>query len=266
LLRTRVLTGAGIAVVVLLTVLKLDTPLASLVFGAIWLLGAGEWARLAGLGKLGRVVYGASFGLFFAGILGLGSIGSAGWLLLWLAVASWAVAFAWVLRFPPPLPRWIVLGAGLIVLSAAWTAFFLLHGAGPDGPSLVLTGLLIVWSADVGAFFAGRTLGRTPLAPRVSPKKTWEGVVGGVLLAAIVGSLAAAYLNLSYALLMPLAAGAALVSVVGDLSISMLKRWAGKKDSGMLLPGHGGILDRFDGVTAALPFYALGLQFAHVLD
>jgi len=266
LLRTRILTGAGIAVVVPLSVLGLGTPLAALVFAAVWLIGAGEWGALAGLGRIGRAVYGACLALYIAAVIGFGSAGVVGPALLWLAAAAWLLAFACVLRFPPPLPRPVLLAFGLIVLSAAWSAFFMLHGAGPGGPGLVLAGLFIVWSADVGAFFVGRGLGRTPLAPRVSPKKTWEGVGGGLALAAVTGALAAWCFGLPYALLVPLAVGVALVSVVGDLGISMLKRWAGKKDSGMLLPGHGGILDRFDGVTAGLPLFVLGLQFAHVLD
>jgi phosphatidate cytidylyltransferase len=155
---------------------------------------------------------------------------------------------------------------GLVVLTAAWLAVYLLHGAGTAGPGLILAGLIIVWSADIGAFFVGRGFGRTPLAPRVSPKKTWEGVAGGVLLAAVAGSVAAWLLELPLAFMLPAAVAMALISVVGDLGISVIKRRAGIKDSGMLLPGHGGVLDRFDSVTAALPFYALALQFAHVLD
>jgi phosphatidate cytidylyltransferase len=248
------------------TVLGLATPDASLVFGLIWLLGADEWARLVRLGVPGRAIHGVLFLTIVVAVLvfapGDAVIGA--W--LWLAAALWIVLFAMVLRFPRPVPLVPVRLIGLVVISAAWLSLWRVHGAGPNGPALVLVGLLIVWSADIGAFFVGRTLGRTPLAPKVSPKKTWEGVGGGIALAMVAGALGAIALDLPPVLLVAVAAAIAPISVVGDLSISMLKRQAGLKDAGVLLPGHGGILDRFDGVTAALPFFLLGLQFAHVLD
>jgi phosphatidate cytidylyltransferase len=121
----------------------------------------------------------------------------------------------------------------------------------------------LVWAADTGAFFAGRWLGRVPLAPRVSPKKTWEGVIGGVILSGIVAWVAAHWLPVDdvWPFVMTCVAVAAL-SIVGDLTESMLKRAAGLKDSGSLFPGHGGVLDRIDSVTAAAPvlvFALLGL-------
>ncbi|HUF72452.1 MAG TPA: phosphatidate cytidylyltransferase [Gammaproteobacteria bacterium] len=265
MLRTRILTALVLGIVVVGTVFGLATPYASLVFGLIWLIGADEWARLVRLGPRGRAIHAMLFAGIVVGVLAF-SPGKAvidAW--LWLAAALWLVVFVMVLRFPRPMPPPARL-IGLVVLSAAWLSFWRLHGAGVNGPALILVGLLIVWFADIGAFFVGRTLGRTPLAPRVSPKKTWEGVGGGVALAMLVGALAALALDLSPALLVAIAAAMALISVVGDLGISMLKRQAGVKDAGMLLPGHGGILDRFDGVAAALPFFVLGLQFAHLLD
>jgi phosphatidate cytidylyltransferase len=264
--RSRVLTGAALAVVVVLAVLFLGTLYASIVFASFWILGAAEWAGLVRLGRGGRLAYAGLFAAICAAVLlvTLPMQLVLGWLLA--AELIWACAFVAVLNYPVQTYTTPVLVAGIVVLSAAWVAFHVLHGMGPAGPGLVLTGLLIVWSADIGAFFVGRAVGRMPLAPRVSPKKTWEGVGGGLVLACIVGAIAASALGLPFAVLVPLSAGVALVSVVGDLGISLLKRRAGLKDSGVLLPGHGGILDRFDGVTAALPFFVLGLQFANVLD
>ena len=128
----------------------------------------------------------------------------------------------------------------------------------------VLFTLALVWAADTGAFFAGRWLGRVPLAPRVSPKKTWEGVIGGVLLSGVVAWVAARWLPVKevWPFVMVCVAVAAL-SIVGDLTESMLKRAAGLKDSGNVFPGHGGMLDRIDSVTAAAPalvFALIGLQ------
>jgi phosphatidate cytidylyltransferase len=266
LLRTRVLTGLALAVVVAVTIFWLPTRYAALVFGLFWFIGAGEWARIAGLSSPGRLVFCALFAVFVGAVLRFGIDARLAAALFWLAAACWVLTFVVVLRFPRPIASPPIVASGLIVLAAAWLAVFMLHGAGTAGPGLILAGLAIVWSADIGAFFVGRSLGRTPLAPRVSPKKTWEGVVGGVALAALSGGLAAWLLDLPAAFMVPAAIAMALISVVGDLGISVIKRRAGLKDSGMLLPGHGGVLDRFDSVTAALPFYALALQFAHVLD
>jgi len=266
LLRTRVLTGLVLAVLVAVSVLWLKTPYASLVFAVFWLIGADEWARLARLTRAGRVVYGGLFAAMLVGVITMGLPGAITDGVLWLAAVVWLLTFSFVLRFPRPLSRATITVMGLIVLAAAWLSFHRVHGVEPGGPGLILAALVIVWSADIGAYFVGRALGRTPLAPKVSPKKTWEGVAGGVTLATAVGALLALILDLSLLVLVPIAAATALISVVGDLGVSMLKRQAGLKDTGVLLPGHGGILDRFDGVTASLPFFVLGLQFAHVLD
>jgi phosphatidate cytidylyltransferase len=260
------LTGVTLAVVVAVSIFWLPTRYAALVFGLFWFIGAGEWARIAGLAQSGRMAYCALFAGFVGAVIGYGIDPRIATALFWLAAACWLLTFFLVLRYPRPLARSPILAIGLVVLAAAWLAVYLLHGAGTRGPGLILAGLAVVWAADIGAFFVGRSLGRTPLAPQVSPKKTWEGVGGGVALAALSGAVAAELLELPLAFMVPAAVAMALISVVGDLGISVLKRRAGLKDSGMLLPGHGGVLDRFDSVTAALPFYALALQFAHVLD
>lgn len=256
-----------LAVVVAVTVFGLDTPLAAFVFALFWTIGAWEWAGLAGIRpKPLRFAY-AVLVLAFAVIAILAGLPAPVQdVLTWLAAAVWVAAFYFELRYPTPLANPAIAVAGLVVLAAAWLSFLRLHGAGPEGPALVLSGLAIVWAADIGAFFVGRSIGRRALAPRVSPKKTWEGVGGGVAAAAIAGGVAALALELPLAVLVPIAASIALISVVGDLGLSMLKRRSGLKDTGTLLPGHGGIMDRFDGVTAALPFFVIGLQFAHVLD
>jgi phosphatidate cytidylyltransferase len=252
-----------LAAIVAASIFLLDTRWAAAVFGAFWCIGALEWSRLAQLGRTPRLLFAGAVGVFILAIIGFGLPGAVLQAGLWLALAGWALTFLLIRRFPQPMPTWPIVVIGLVVLPGAWLAFYALHAV---RPGLILAGLVIVWSADTGAYFVGRGIGRTPLAPRVSPKKTWEGVVGGVAAAAIVGAIAASALDLSLSRLALLAAISALISVGGDLGISMLKRRVGVKDSGMLLPGHGGVLDRFDGVTAALPFFVLGLQFAHVLD
>jgi phosphatidate cytidylyltransferase len=123
----------------------------------------------------------------------------------------------------------------------------------------VLFTFALVWAADTGAYFAGRFLGKVPLAPRVSPKKTWEGVIGGLLVSGGVAAVGGSWLGVSGFPFISLCVAVAAISVVGDLTESMLKRAAGLKDSGSIFPGHGGVLDRIDSVTAAAPILALGL-------
>jgi phosphatidate cytidylyltransferase len=124
----------------------------------------------------------------------------------------------------------------------------------------VLWLLAWVFSADIGAYFAGRAFGRLKLAPRISPAKTWEGVIGGVLLAMVTGSAGAWIFDVPMEPAICFAIALAGLSIVGDLTESFFKRIAGLKDSGGLLPGHGGVLDRIDSVTAAAPLFALALS------
>jgi len=119
--------------------------------------------------------------------------------------------------------------------------------------------LILVWAADIGAFFVGRRFGRTRLAPNVSPGKTWEGVVGGALASALVAFLGSGWFNIPVLQFVPLCLAVVAFSIVGDLTESLLKRFAGVKDSGSLFPGHGGVMDRIDSVTAAAPILFFGL-------
>lgn len=185
------------------------------------------------------------------------------WPVLWLAAALYWVLLAlpWVLRFPAR-PSWfrtpVLLGAGFLTLGATAAAMFSLW---QKSPYWLLYVFGLVWVADSGAYFAGRALGKTKLIPAVSPNKTVEGLAGGLLLDVVLVAGVAFALHLSGLMLWGfvgcslLAAG---LSVLGDLAESMFKRQAGIKDSGTLLPGHGGVLDRIDSVLAAMPVFALG--------
>jgi phosphatidate cytidylyltransferase len=179
--------------------------------------------------------------------------------LLVLAMLAWVVALFAVLTYPRRLPLGVVGVAGLAALLPPWAALTYLHQAAEAGPALVVTVFVIVWSADSGAFFTGRALGRHKLAPKVSPGKTWEGVGGGVLFAGVVSGIAGFVLGFPVGALVAIGAVTALVSVLGDLTVSIAKRNIGVKDSGRLLPGHGGMLDRIDSLTAAAPVFVLGL-------
>ena len=129
-------------------------------------------------------------------------------------------------------------------------------------PNMLLFALLIVWVADSGAFFAGKAFGRVKLAPKISPGKTWEGVVGGLVAVGLLTLGRSFWVETDLAVFVPFCLAAACLSIVGDLTVSMFKRSAGVKDSGTLFPGHGGVLDRIDSVASATPLFALGVTWA----
>jgi phosphatidate cytidylyltransferase len=143
------------------------------------------------------------------------------------------------------------------VLLPAWVSMVGLLETPAHGRKLLLLALAVICAADIGAYFAGRRFGRVKLAARVSPGKTWEGVLGGVTCAALVAVAGSQLLGQSPGPAALLGISVAAVSVVGDLTVSMFKRNAGLKDSGNLFPGHGGVLDRVDSVTAATPLFVL---------
>jgi phosphatidate cytidylyltransferase len=158
--------------------------------------------------------------------------------------------------------------AGWLTLVPAWLAVVTLIAVDTRAPWLLLSLLLVIWSADIGAYFCGRAWGRHRLAPLLSPGKTLEGVGGGLgaalLTAFLLGSLLWHFDRGALAFWLALCAVAALFSVAGDLHESLQKRRAGVKDSGHLLPGHGGVFDRIDSLTAAAPVFLAGwlLHFA----
>lgn len=174
-----------------------------------------------------------------------------------VALGWWTVAFVLILYFPVAIGRAAAWFAGLLVMIPAWASLVAVLDTPAHGRKLLLVLLAIVWAADVGAYFAGRRFGRVKLAPQVSPGKTWEGVIGGLALATAAVMAGAAQLGQAVMLAVPLGLSVAAVSVVGDLTVSVFKRNAGLKDSGSIFPGHGGVLDRVDSVTAAAPLYLL---------
>lgn len=234
----------------------------ALLIAAIILYGAWEWARLTGFARLfqrlGYVLLAAA-ALWGAAQLPLQ-------LILWVALAWWTIALLWVLRFPRDERMWsqraLASAAGILVLVPAWRALSALHE--DYGPHAVLFLLGMIWLADSAAYFAGSRWGRRKLAPLVSPGKTWEGVYGAVaaaLLAALAGGFLAGLDAGAYALFALLCLATVAISIVGDLFKSMYKRHAKVKDSGTLFPGHGGVLDRIDSLTAATPLFVLGLIY-----
>jgi phosphatidate cytidylyltransferase len=184
-------------------------------------------------------------------------------LILTCATFWWGLALLWIQSFPASAtlwkPQFVRAVMGLLILIPAWLSVVYLRSM-VNGEWVVLLVLLIVAAADVGAYFSGRQFGRTKLAPAVSPGKSWEGVLGGALLAVVVAAIYVTVLSDTQhspkSLIIVVVV--ALISVVGDLLESMVKRVSGVKDSSDLLPGHGGVLDRVDGLVAALPVISLG--------
>jgi phosphatidate cytidylyltransferase len=183
--------------------------------------------------------------------------------LLLAVCAGWCCALFWMRRFAArpdrPDPPLIIGAAGLVVLVASWVALMGLRDE--FGPGYVLFLFLLIWVADIGAYFAGRRWGRRKLASIISPGKTWEGALGAGT-AALALALAGAVV-LDWGSRWPGFVAICMVtvgfSIAGDLFESMMKRQRGLKDSGSLLPGHGGVLDRVDSLTAAAPVFLLGL-------
>jgi phosphatidate cytidylyltransferase len=220
-------------------------------------IGASEWLSL-----MPKTEYPARFLLGLPLLVAVGLGCDAIWPLLWsLAAVFWAIAVYWVRQYPAKT-TWHTVSQlqaiGLLVLTAATTAIFSLWQVSPWW-LLYVFGL--VWVADSGAYFAGRALGRHPLAPNVSPKKTLEGLAGGLLLTVVLAVSVAYQQHLAgwHCLgFLLLSMFTVVASVLGDLVESMFKRQAGVKDSGTLLPGHGGVLDRIDSLLSATPIFALG--------
>jgi phosphatidate cytidylyltransferase len=263
MLRTRVVTACILGALLLLGLFLLPPLWAVLAFGAVFTIGAWEWA---GFGALRAAPARACYAIFVAFIFML----SWRWtsepahliILLTVACAWWLIAFSWLVLAPTHSRPAVVLLCGLPVLVPAFVALARMQIAAhafARGPLIVLWLVLMVCAADIGAYSAGRSFGRRKLAPRISPGKTWEGALGGLAMAALVAWGGAEYFNLPRLGAIAFGCAVGVFSIIGDLTESMFKRAAALKDSGALLPGHGGLLDRLDSVTAAAPLYALGL-------
>lgn len=263
MLKLRILTACILGCVLLAGLFLLKPDWTALGFGAVMTAGAWEWAGFGGLqSAAARAAYAAAIAVLLALSWRWTEEPAHLLTLLALACAWWACAFLWLLLAPVRHQPWLTLLCGIPVLVPAFVALARLDRAsrGPmRGPEIVLWLVFLVIAADIGAFFVGRSFGKRKLAPQVSPGKTWEGAAGGLVTVALVAWAGAAYFGLPVRLCIAFGCAVGILSVIGDLTESMFKRSAGIKDSGRLLPGHGGILDRIDSVTAAAPLYALGL-------
>lgn len=275
--RTRILAALVMAPLAVAGILLLPTEWMVALAAVLFLAGLWEWFDLAEIeDTLARtVLLVANLAMMVAIVWA--SRSSNGFTLVLLQVATvigviwWLLALMWLGRYKfasdhDTHARVFKLAAGTLSVIPAWCALAWIHAENPNGHYWLLAALAVVWAADTGAYFTGRKLGgrvfgARKLSPTISPNKTIEGLVGGVVAGTVAGVLLGLLADAQMAQLPAVALvsmAAALFSVIGDLFESLLKRHAGVKDSGHLIPGHGGILDRIDGVLAALPAFALG--------
>lgn len=272
MLKQRVITALILAAIFLLALFGLPASYFSFFIGAVLLIGAWEWANLSGFSAVWqRLVYSVVLlGLLVAAAGYFGFSGEATPQLAENAIRDllvvgcvwWAVALLLVQGYPSSSLLWghklSRLLMGVLVLIPTWVALVYIR-LQSNGAWLVLLLIFAIAMADSGGYFVGRRFGKRKLAPAVSPGKTWEGFAGGFLVNCVLALLLVSLLKVDLVWALAVILPTSLVSVLGDLLESMVKRHEGVKDSGSILPGHGGVLDRVDGITAGAPVFALAL-------
>lgn len=267
MLRTRILTAVVLAPTVIAVVFLAPIWAFRLATALLMLTACWEFRRLANLPSLtGWVLFGLQSGLIALMYLYWDLLSQYAFVILIASCASWLLMFLRLYRFHDDQQagiryQSISFVSALAVISFCWFALNWLRDQS-QGEILIFLLLLIIWAADVGAYFSGRQFGRTKLAPSISPSKTWEGVVGGILLSGIAAILLSRYTPLhgsGIVALLILTAVTVFSSIGGDLFISIHKRTVKLKDAGRIFPGHGGVLDRFDSLLPGASFFALGV-------
>ncbi len=265
-MKQRILTALVLTPIAVAVILLLPTYAFAGLTALVWLLALWEWTRLIGIVPMpARIVTVA------AGAVGLGALWwlrdtPAWWFVIGAGLVWWLLVLAWLRNFsfgasPTPRNHALKIVAGFAMLLPSWAALIEIHRVEPLGHNWALFALVLVWVADSFAYFAGRRFGKNKLAPRISPGKTVEGVIGafaGSAVVAVIGGWLLDERGLALALLLVVAALTLVFSVVGDLFESLIKRQSNVKDSGALFPGHGGLLDRLDSVFAAMPVFVAG--------
>ncbi|AQW58817.1 phosphatidate cytidylyltransferase [Vibrio owensii] len=275
-MKQRIITALILAPLVILGIFKLPLIGFIIALTAITLLGFWEWtqftesnSRIAALAPA-VVVTGLSFLFISPDAASLNQLATPHYTVLALGFAWWIIASGMAITYPKTTNLWqnskalrhvfgfltlIPFLWSVIILRASDISVDPYHGA-----KLVLYVCFLVWAADSGAYFAGKSMGKRKMAPHVSPNKTIEGLIGGIIAALIVGWLFAGWFDIQFTSpihMVIITLITVVISVLGDLVESMFKRVSGIKDSSNIIPGHGGILDRIDSLTAAFPVFAL---------
>ncbi|WP_038174017.1 phosphatidate cytidylyltransferase [Vibrio pacinii] len=274
-MKQRIITALILAPLVILGIFKLSLPLFILAVAAVTLIGFWEWTQFVNassrtIALIPAVVVGAA-SLWFVPFdaISLNLLSDSHYAILTLGCAWWLVASGLAITYPKSSSLWQHSNLlrhifGLLTLLPFFWSVLLLRAEGIDlepyhGAKLVLYVCLIVWAADSGAYFAGKSLGKHKMAPHVSPNKTIEGLIGGIITAIIVGWATAEWFEIQFSsvwAMVLITLVTVVISVLGDLVESMFKRVSGIKDSSNIIPGHGGVLDRIDSLTAAFPVFA----------
>lgn len=262
MLKQRIITALILLPLILGAIFYLNTPWFALAIAIPVALGAWEWANLMGIEDSGARLPYVALVLVLLALVYITHLN----FVLYLGCLWWIAAVVLVRAYPEKVSLWESrqrMGLiGLLVLVPAWWSLILIQGQ-TDGSWWLLYVMLLVWGADTGAYFVGRKLGKNKLAPAVSPGKSIEGLLGGLATTAVIAFIVAFCTSASDKVgLVPfllVSLVAVIGSVFGDLAESMFKRHRGIKDSSQLLPGHGGILDRIDSITAAVPLFASGM-------
>jgi len=269
MLKQRILTALVLAPLIIWALFGLPDKLLLLLFAAVLLGGAWEWSNLAGMKT---PFFRFLFLLVQSGLMLLGwwlivSSPDVISIILTSVVLAWFVILFWLAMYERGkleihLSQTVRILLGFLLLSVCFLSIATIVVTFKYDRESILLLFLLIWGADVAAYFTGKAFGKNKLAPRISPGKSWQGVAGALVMTIIITTAAWSIMNYPANLLPKLIAFSLLVvvlSVVGDLFESLLKRQVGVKDSSHLLPGHGGILDRIDSMISAGPVYALGM-------
>lgn len=269
MLKQRLITGLILAISFLCAVVFLPTEVLAMVLAVVMLIAAWEWTRLAALKPVESLLFYLIVTLGMYGLYCFPEELQIDQWLLWSSLLWWSGITVIILRYKPVevdhgqgIVRLSKAMMGLMALLPAWWALVQLHNYSNHGYQFFIFAFLIVWFADVGAYFAGKSLGKRKLAPNVSPGKTIEGMLGGLACVLLLSFAATLWFDLTgqkQVLFIVMCGVIAVYSVFGDLFESLLKRQVGIKDSSQLLPGHGGVLDRIDSILAAAPLFLFGL-------
>ena len=267
MLKTRVLTALVMAPIAIALVFLAPAWVFRLAAALLLLTGCWEFHRLANLGpRAGGLLFGLQTGIFALMYLNWDLFAENAAAMLTAGCLAWALMFTRLITYRDEQiadARFQTTSfvSALAAITSCWFALGWMRDQ-EQGEFLILLLLIIIWAADVGAYFSGRQFGRTKLAPLISPKKTWEGVIGGIMLAGIAAILLDQYIAVIDAGILPLlflTIATVMTSICGDLFISAHKRTVKLKDAGSLFPGHGGVLDRFDSLLPGASFFALGV-------
>lgn len=275
MLKHRILTAVILIPLLVWAIFALPKAGLAILVGVVFLAAAWEWTRLAELNAAWqRALYCLLMAALMyvvwrmiAGHMALIHLALYATALLWLFALIWLYLYE-TKSFHKPVSQFLRVLIGYVLLVMPFAAIMVLTYYHHNAPAMMLYLMVIIWSADSGAYFSGRKWGKHKLAPTISPGKSWEGVAGGFIVAFMVTLIAGwqfGYQGNDYLYFVLISLATIVFSVVGDLFESVFKRQTGIKDSGNLLPGHGGMLDRIDSLNSAAPIFVAGLLITGVI-